>query len=150
MNMSNVQISLPSIIVRNLMRGVFPKQEDVTNIDQKYQNDDYSKQLAFSVLTQDKQIILKSTEDFNNYKEINQNFDKCLISARDAINTISLSVKKTENNNFDLDEGVDFKINEFERLTKENNDKIKKLNETIPENTRKRKEKNLSEKKKYG
>jgi hypothetical protein len=138
--MSNVQISLPSIIVRNLMRGVFPKQEDVTNIDQKYQNDDYSKQLAFSVLTQDKQIILKSTEDFNNYKEINQNFDKCLISARDAINTISLSVKKTENNNFDLDEGVDFKINEFERLTKENNDKIKKLNETIPENTRKRKE----------
>ena len=140
MNMSNVQISLPSIIVRNLMRGVFPKQEDVTNIDQKYQNDDYSKQLAFSVLSQDKQIILKSTEDFNNYKEINQNFDKCLISARDAINTISLSVKKTENNNFDLDEGVDFKINEFERLTKENNDKIKKLNETIPENTRKRKE----------
>ena len=140
MNMSNVQISLPSIIVRNLMRGVFPKQEDVTNIDQKYQNDDYSKQLAFSVLTQDKQIILKSTEDFNNYKEINQNFDKCLISARDAINTISLSVKKTENNNYDLDEGVDFKIKEFERLTKENNDKIKKLNETIPENTRKRKE----------
>ena len=140
MNMSNVQISLPSIIVRNLMRGVFPKQEDVTNIDQKYQNDDYSKQLAFSVLSQDKQIILKSTEDFNNYKEINQNFDKCLISARDAINTISLSVKKIENNNFDLDEGVDFKINEFERLTKENNDKIKKLNETIPENTRKRKE----------
>ena len=140
MNMSNVQISLPSIIVRNLMRGVFPKQEDVTNIDQKYQNDDYSKQLAFSVLTQDKQIILKSTEDFNNYKEINQTFDKCLISARDAINTISLSVKKTENNNYDLDEGVDFKIKEFERLTKENNDKIKKLNETIPENTRKRKE----------
>ena len=140
MNMSNVQISLPSIIVRNLMRGVFPKQEDVTNIDDKYQNDDYSKQLAFQVLNQDKQIILKSTEDFNNYKEINQNFDKCLISARDAINTISLSVKKTENNNFDLDEGVDFKINEFERLTKENNDKIKKLNETIPENTRKRKE----------
>ena len=140
MNMSNVQISLPSIIVRNLMRGVFPKQEDVTNIDDKYQNDDYSKQLAFQVLVQDKQIILKSTEDFNNYKEINQNFDKCLISARDAINTISLSVKKTENNNFDLDEGVDFKINEFERLTKENNDKIKKLNETIPENTRKRKE----------
>ena len=140
MNMSNVQISLPSIIVRNLMRGVFPKQEDVTNIDDKYQNDDYSKQLAFQVLNQDKQIILKSTEDFNNYKEINQNFDKCLISARDAINTISLSVKKTENNNFDLDEGVDFKIKEFERLTKENNDKIKKLNETIPENTRKRKE----------
>ena len=140
MNMSNVQISLPSIIVRNLMRGVFPKQEDVTNIDDKYQNDDYSKQLAFQVLSQDKQIILKSTEDFNNYKEINQNFDKCLMSARDAINTISLSVKKTENNNFDLDEGVDFKINEFERLTKENNDKIKKLNETIPENTRKRKE----------
>ena len=140
MNMSNVQISLPSIIVRNLMRGVFPKQEDVTNIDDKYQNDDYSKQLAFQVLNQDKQIILKSTEDFNNYKEINQNFDKCLISARDAINTISLSVKKTENNNYDLDEGVDFKIKEFERLTKENNDKIKKLNETIPENTRKRKE----------
>jgi hypothetical protein len=138
--MSNVQISLPSIIVRNLMRGVFPKQEDVTNIDDKYQNDDYSKQLAFQVLNQDKQIILKSTEDFNNYKEINQNFDKCLMSARDAINTISLSVKKTENNNFDLDEGVDFKIKEFERLTKENNDKIKKLNETIPENTRKRKE----------
>ena len=140
MNMSNVQISLPSIIVRNLMRGVFPKQEDVTNIDDKYQNDDYSKQLAFQVLNQDKQIILKSTEDFNNYKEINQNFDKCLMSARDAINTISLSVKKTENNNYDLDEGVDFKIKEFERLTKENNDKIKKLNETIPENTRKRKE----------
>ena len=140
MNMSNVQISLPSIIVRNLMRGVFPKQEDVTNIDDKYQNDDYSKQLAYQVLIQDKQIILKSTEDFNNYKEINQNFDKCLMSARDAINTISLSVKKTENNNFDLDEGVDFKIKEFERLTKENNDKIKKLNETIPENTRKRKE----------
>ena len=140
MNMSNVQISLPSIIVRNLMRGVFPKQEDVTNIDDKYQNDDYSKQLAFQVLNQDKQIILKSTEDFNNYKEINQNFDKCLMSARDAINTISLSVKKTENNNYELDEGVDFKIKEFERLTKENNDKIKKLNETIPENTRKRKE----------
>ena len=143
MNMSNVQISLPSIIVRNLMRGVFPKQEDVTNIDDKYQNDDYSKQLAFQVLNQDKQIILKSTEDFNNYKEINQNFDKCLMSARDAINTISLSVKKTENNNFDLDEGVDFKINEFERLTKENNDKIKKLNETIPENTRKRRKKSM-------
>ena len=140
MNMSNVQISLPSIIVRNLMRGVFPKQEDVTNIDDKYQNDDYSKQLAFQVLIQDKQIILKSTEDFNNYKEINQNFDKCLMSARDAINTISLTVIKTENNNLDLDEGVDFKIKEFERLTKENNDKIKKLNETIPENTRKRKE----------
>lgn len=138
--MSNVQISLPSIIVRNLMRGVFPKQEDVMTIDQKYQDDDYSKQLAFQVLNQDKQIILKSTEDFNNFKEINQNFDKCLMSARDAINTISLSVKKTENNNFGLDEGVDFKIQEFERLTKENNDKIKKLNETIPENTRKRKE----------
>ena len=65
MNMSNVQISLPSIIVRNLMRGVFPKQEDVTNIDDKYQNDDYSKQLAFQVLNQDKQIILKSTEDIS-------------------------------------------------------------------------------------
>ena len=140
MNMSNEQILLPSIIVRNLMRGVFPKQEDVTTIGQKYQDDDYSKQLAFQVLNQDKQIILKSTEDFNNFKEINQDFDKCLMSARDAINTISLSVKKTENNNFDLDEGVDFKIQEFERLTKENNDKIKKLNETIPENTRKRKE----------
>lgn len=91
MNMSNEQILLPSIIVRNLMRGVFPKQEDVTTIGQKYQDDDYSKQLAFQVLNQDKQIKLKYTEDFNNYKDIYQNFDKCLILERDAIKTISLN-----------------------------------------------------------
>jgi hypothetical protein len=92
MNMSKVEISLPRIIVHNLIRWVFPKQEDdVINIDEKYQNDDYSKQIAFQVLNQDKQIKLKYTEDFNNYKDIYQNFDKCLILERDAIKTISLN-----------------------------------------------------------
>ena len=91
MNMSKVEISLPRIIVHNLIRWVFPKQEDVINIDEKYQNDDYSKQKSFQVLNQDKQIKLKSTEDFNNIKDIYQNFDKCLILARNAIKTILLN-----------------------------------------------------------
>ena len=80
MNMSKVEISLPRIIVH-----------DVINIDEKYQNDDYSKQKSFQVLNQDKQIKLKSTEDFNNIKDIYQNFDKCLILARNAIKTILLN-----------------------------------------------------------
>jgi hypothetical protein len=138
--MSDNGIILPSIIHLNLMRGVLPKKDDTKDIDEKFKDED-SKNLAFRILEQDRQIILKTKEDFDTYNEMNKNFDKCLLSLRDAINTISLSVKKTQSkNDFDLDEGVVFKINEFERLTKENNDKIKKLNETIPENTRKRKE----------
>jgi hypothetical protein len=138
--MSDNGIILPSIIHLNLMRGVLPKKDDTKKIDDNFHDED-SKNLAFRILEQDRQIILKTKEDFDTYNEMNKNFDKCILSLRDAINTISLSVKKTQSKNeFDLDEGVDFKINEFERLTKENNDKIKKLNETIPENTRKRKE----------
>jgi hypothetical protein len=75
------------------MRGVLPKKDDTKKIDDNFHDED-SKNLAFRILEQDRQIILKTKEDFDTYNEMNKNFDKCLLSLRDAINTISLSVKK--------------------------------------------------------
>ena len=126
-----------NIIVRQLMKGVKPTESEIRKIETKYTNEDL-KDLAIGILKQDKNIIEESISNYNQYQEKSRQLDDALISTGNAINIISKSVKQVEA--LPLNIGVENKLDEFSRTTNQNEERIKKINEGIPEIQRKKKE----------
>ncbi len=126
-----------NIIVRQLMKGVKPTESEISKIEKKYTNEDI-KDLAIGILKQDKNIIEESISNYNQYQEKSRQLDDALISTGNAINIISKSVKQVEA--LPLNIGVENKLDEFSRTTNQNEERIKKINEGIPEIQRKKKE----------
>lgn len=133
----NNKVVLNTMIVKQIMRGVFPNQNDIDRVEHRYPFAP-ERRMAMEVLQQDKDVIIKSSDNFISYQNKSENISDKLSSIADCIEILSGSVKQRKAE--PLFAGVDAKINEFDRTTNQNNESIKKLNESIPEIQRKKKE----------
>ena len=61
-------ILLNSVIVKQVMRGVFPTNKDIDAVNAKYSTCEDTKNTAMKVLQQDKDIIIKSSDNFMSYQ----------------------------------------------------------------------------------
>ena len=129
--------SLNSVIVKQLMKGVLPENEDIKKTEEKFK-DENAKELAMQILKQDKYIVEESSKNYNEYQEKSKNLNEILLVTGNAINIVFKSVKDHEA--VSITEGVENKIQEFSRITNQNEERIKKINEGIPEIQRKKKE----------
>ena len=129
--------SLNSVIVKQLMKGVLPEKVDITNTENKFK-DENAKELAIQILKQDKNIIEESSNNYTEYQQKSRNLDDVLLLTGNAINIVFKSVK--DHQAISITEGVENKIQEFSRITNQNEERIKKINEGIPEIQRKKKE----------
>ena len=129
--------SLNNVIVKQLMKGVLPENDDINNAENKFQ-DENAKDLAIQILKQDKNIIEESSNNYNEYQDKSRKLDDILLSTGNAINIVFKSVKDYQA--IPIAEGVENKIQEFSRITNQNEERIKKINEGIPEIQRKKKE----------
>ena len=145
--------SLNNVIVKQLMKGVLPENNDINNAENKFQ-DENAKDLAIQILKHDKNIIEESSNNYNEYQDKSRKLDDILLSTGNAINIVFKSVKDYQA--IPIAEGVDIKIQEFTRNTNQNEERIKKIQEGIPDIQRKKKKKmmifskNLLGKKKFG
>lgn len=133
----NNKVVLNAMIVKQIMRGVFPNQGDIDRVENRFPSEP-ERRMAMEVLQQDKDVIIKSSDNFISYQNKSENISDKLSSISNCIEIVSGSVKQRKAE--PLFAGVDAKINEFERITNQNNEKIKKLNENISEIQRKKKE----------
>ena len=129
--------SLNSVIVKQLMKGVLPEKVDITNTENKFK-DENAKELAIQILKQDKNIIEESSNNYTEYQQKSRNLDDVLLLTGNAINIVFKSVK--DHQAISITEGVENKIKDFSRITNQNEERIKKINEGIPEIQRKKKE----------
>ena len=129
--------SLNNVIVKQLMKGVLPENNDINNAENKFQ-DENAKDLAIQILKQDKNIIEESSNNYNEYQDKSRKLDDILLSTGNAINIVFKSVKDYQA--IPIAEGVDIKIQEFTRNTNQNEERIKKIQEGIPDIQRKKKE----------
>ncbi len=129
--------SLNSVIVKQLMKGVLPENEDIKKTEEKFK-DENAKELAMQILKQDKYIVEESSKNYNEYQEKSKNLNEILLVTGNAINIVFKSVK--DHQAVSITEGVENKIQEFSRITNQNEERIKKINEGIPEIQRKKKE----------
>ena len=130
--------SLNSVIVKQLMKGVLPENEDIKKTEEKFK-DENAKELAMQILKQDKYIVEESSKNYNEYQEKSKNLNEILLVTGNAINIVFKSVK--DHQAVSITEGVENKIQEFSRITNQNEERIKKINEGIPEIQRKKKRK---------
>ncbi len=130
--------SLNSVIVKQLMKGVLPEKVDITNTENKFK-DENAKELAIQILKQDKNIIEESSNNYTEYQQKSRNLDDVLLLTGNAINIVFKSVK--DHQAISITEGVENKIKDFSRITNQNEERIKKINEGIPEIQRKKKRK---------
>jgi hypothetical protein len=119
------------------MKGVLPENNDISNAENKFQ-DENAKDLAIQILKQDKNIIEESSNNYNEYQDKSRKLDDILLSTGNAINIVFKSVKDYQA--IPIAEGVDIKIQEFTRNTNQNEERIKKIQEGIPDIQRKKKE----------
>lgn len=129
--------SLNSVIVKQLMKGVLPEKVDITNTEKKFK-DENAKELAIQILKQDKNIVEESSNNYTEYQQKSRNLDDILLLTGNAINIVFKSVK--DHQAISITEGVENKIKDFSRITNQNEERIKKINEGIPEIQRKKKE----------
>lgn len=127
--------SLNSVIVKQLMKGVLPEKVDITNTENKFK-DENAKELAIQILKQDKNIIEESSNNYTEYQQKSRNLDDVLLLTGNAINIVFKSVK--DHQAISITEGVENKIKDFSRITNQNEERIKKINEGIPEIQRKK------------
>ena len=129
--------SLNSVIVKQLMKGVLPENEDIKKTEEKFK-DENAKELAMQILKQDKYIVEESSKNYNEYQEKSKNLNEILLVTGNAINIVFKSVK--DHQAISITEGVENKIKDFSRITNQNEERIKKIQEGIPDIQRKKKE----------
>ena len=140
--------SLNNVIVKQLMKGVLPENNDINNAENKFQ-DENAKDLAIQILKQDKNIIEESSNNYNEYQDKSRKLDDILLSTGNAINIVFKSVKDYQA--IPIAEGVDIKIQEFTRNTNQNEERMKEY-QKFKEKKKKMMtfSKNLLGKKKFG
>ena len=116
---------------------MLPEKVDITNTENKFK-DENAKELAIQILKQDKNIIEESSNNYTEYQQKSRNLDDVLLLTGNAINIVFKSVK--DHQAISIIEGVENKIKDFSRITNQNEERIKKINEGIPEIQRKKKE----------
>ena len=136
---------------KQIMRGVLPLQTDIDRVNKNYTGE--KQDLALKVLAQDKKLVNKSIDDFISYQRKNGTFSDSLNSIGKNVELIASSIKQRVAE--PVYAGVEQKISEFTRIISQNEEKIKKDQETLPEIQRKKKKtttslKSSSERRRYG
>ena len=121
-----------------LMIGVYPKEKYVKKIKKKYTNEsDF--ELPNKILEQDKNIVYASNQNFEKSQIINQQFDDCIRKGVQCIDNIERSFSNNNGGKYKTKE-LDSKVFDFKRETDTNDDKIKRISDTILDLQRKKKE----------
>ena len=127
-----------SILSTQLMMGVYPLEKYVDKVKKKYPKPEDFK-LPNQILEQDKNLITVSNKNFEKVQEINSKLDDTIIKIGNNINLIEDSLSNSANDQPKTKE-LDLKVGSYERETEANKEKLKKINESIPEIQRKKKE----------
>jgi hypothetical protein len=123
-----------------LMIGVYPTEKYVKKIKKKYPNkNDF--ELPNKILEQDKNLIKASNQNFEKSQIINQQFDDYIKQGVECIDNIEKTFSSNVGNeDKNKTKELDSKVFDFKRETDSNDDKIKKINDSIPDLQRKKKE----------
>ena len=127
-----------STLTTQLMMGVYPSAKYVNKIKKKYPTPEGS-DLPSKILEQDKNVIAASNLNFEKCQEINSQMDETIMKVGNKLNLIEISFTSNNHEKRKTKE-LDSKVGEFESQTNMNNEKLKKINETIPDFQRKKKE----------
>ena len=126
-----------SILSTQILFGVYPSEKYINKIKKKFKSPK-DLELPNKILEQDKNIIIASNQNFEKSQEINTHLDENIKKVENQLNLIESSFiyneDKPKTNELDL------KVGEFKRETEMNDDKVKKISETIPDLQRKKKE----------
>ena len=126
-----------STLSTQLMIGVYPSQKYVNKVKKKYPTpNDF--ELPNKILEQDKNLIAASNLSFEKCQEINSKLDDTIMKVGNRLSLIELSFNS--NNEKPQTKELDLKVGEFERETEINKDQLNKINESIPDIERKKKE----------
>ena len=74
----NNKVVLNTMIVKQIMRGVFPNQDDIDRVDNRYPFAP-ERRIAMEVLQQDKDVIIKSSDNFISYQNKSENISDKLL-----------------------------------------------------------------------
>ena len=126
-----------SVLSTQILFGVYPSEKYINKIKKKFKSPK-DLELPNKILEQDKNIIIASNQNFEKSQEINTHLDENIKKVENQLNLIESSFiyneDKSKTNELDL------KVGEFKRETEMNDDKVKKISETIPDLQRKKKE----------
>lgn len=126
-----------SVLSTQILFGVYPSEKYINKIKKKFKSPK-DLELPNKILEQDKNIIIASNQNFEKSQEINTHLDENIKKVENQLNLIESSFiyneDKPKTNELDL------KVGEFKRETEMNDDKVKKISETIPDLQRKKKE----------
>ena len=121
------------------MIGVYPTEKYVKKIKKKYPNEN-DFELPNKILEQDKNLIIASNKTFEKSQIINQELDDVIKKGVECIDNIEKSFSNGNNGGKYNTNELDSKVLGFKRETDSNDDKIKKINDSIPDLQRKKKE----------
>ena len=120
-----------STLTTQLMMGVYPSEKYVNKVKKKYPTPE-GFELPNKILEQDKNVIAASNLNFERCQEINSQMDDTIMKVGNKLNLIEISFSSNNNEKKKTRE-LDSKVGEFESQTNVNNEKLKQINETIPD-----------------
>ena len=126
-----------SILSTQLMMGVFPSEKYVNKVKKKYPTPE-GFELPNKILEQDKNLIAASNINFEKCQELNTQIDETILKVSNNINIIE-STLNNNNANHQMRK-LDSKVDKYKKETEINEEKVKQMNESIPELKRKKKE----------
>ena len=127
-----------STLTTQLMMGVYPSEKYVSKVKKKYPTPE-GFELPNKILEQDKNVIVASNLNFERCQEINSQMDDTIMKVGNKLNLLEISFS-SNNSEKKRTRELDSKVGEFESQTNMNNEKLKQINETIPDYQRKKKE----------
>jgi hypothetical protein len=128
-----------SMISTQLMNGVFPSEKYVNKVRMKYTTPQ-ELELPNKILEQDKNLIAASNMNFEKCQEINSQMDDAILKVGNKIELIESNLNNNNESENVYNKELDTKVGEYKRETEQNEEKVKNLNESIQELTRKKKE----------
>ena len=128
-----------SMISTQLMNGVFPSEKYVNKVRMKYTTPQ-ELELPNKILEQDKNLIAASNMNFEKCQEINSQMDDAILKVGNKIELIESNLNNNNETENIYNKELDSKVGEYKRETEQNEEKVKNLNESIQELTRKKKE----------
>ena len=128
-----------SMISTQLMNGVFPSEKYVNKVRMKYTTPQ-ELELPNKILEQDKNLIAASNMNFEKCQEINSQMDDAILKVGNKIELIESNLNNNNESENLYNKELESKVGEYKRETEQNEEKVKNLNESIQELTRKKKE----------
>ena len=128
-----------SMISTQLMNGVFPSEKYVNKVRMKYTTPQ-ELELPNKILEQDKNLIAASNMNFEKCQEINSQMDDAILKVGNKIELIESNLNNNNESENIYNKELDSKVGEYKRETEQKEEKVKNLNESIQELTRKKKE----------